>query len=56
MTKLPSAILPSAGLGERRATRHEFVRLESVEVDGERATAVIYVCTETGAERRYGLW
>jgi hypothetical protein len=49
-------VLPSAGLGERRATPHEFARFEPVVVNGEKSTALIYRCTETGAERRYGLW
>ena len=61
------AWLPSAGLDEKRATLHEFVRLDPLAPEdlkysaehGPRSTnpayAVIYRCTETGAERRWGV-
>lgn len=63
---LEPAWLPSAGLGEARATLHVFDRYEPMSAEdvkytdghGPRAlgshTAVIYKCTETGAERRWG--
>jgi hypothetical protein len=59
--------LPSAGLGEKRATKHEFVRYESVdpstlklssddkEPSPRGRVALIYRCAETGAERRWGI-
>lgn len=57
--------LPSVGLKESRATVHEFVRREAVPPDtlkyanGPRSMrpgeALIYRCTETGVERRWGL-
>lgn len=58
MTAAPKqrVILPSAGLGERRATMHEFVRFDEIKVGDQDALALIYRCEETGAERRYGLW
>lgn len=61
----PEVWLPSAGLNEERTTRHRFDRFEPVALESLKysnrprtdrtATALIYVCEETGAERRWGL-
>jgi hypothetical protein len=60
---LSPAWLPSAGLGESRATLHVFDRYEPMTAEytegygprsGGSHSAIIYKCTETGAERRWG--
>lgn len=59
------AWLPSAGLDYKRATLHEFVRVEEIPADalkyanGPRSMrpgyAHIFRCTETNVERRWGI-
>jgi hypothetical protein len=59
------ACLPSAGLDYSRATPHTFTRYQQVALDtlkyansprsARPATVLIYTCTETGAERRWGI-
>jgi hypothetical protein len=62
-------ILRSAGHDRFKITTHEFVRYEELEpdqlkyssdhgpraLDSSKPRALIYRCTETGAERRWGI-
>lgn len=63
MRSLPAAlpetdrpILPSAGYSGRKvATKHRFSHIETVETtEGVRGNALIYTCTETNVNRRWG--
>lgn len=60
MTPKPETInayLESAGYKTRKATLHFFIEARETTVDGPRGDAweFIYKCSETGAERRWGI-
>lgn len=48
------AYLPSDGYRDRRATLHNFLEAREANVEGP-AWEYVYVCSETGVERRWGL-